>query len=57
MRLQIRNETDRKLTVVWPEIRRAGGLIITRDDGQPIVYDALPGEPLVTRKIPIGTHD
>lgn len=51
--LQVRNETNKKLTVVWPEIRRPGGIVITRDDDEAIAYHALPGDNLVTRQIPI----
>ena len=51
--LQVRNETKKELKIVWPEIRRAGAIVIARENGQRVPYHSIRGDPSVTRQIPI----
>jgi WD40 repeat protein len=53
VQLQVRNETEQNLTCVWPEIRRPNGIVITRDNGQPVAYVVIEPDPRVTRQIPM----
>ncbi len=39
--LQLRNETDKKLTFQWPDLSLPGALVITSEDGKPVAYRAI----------------